>query len=226
MTSYARKPYDQSPLLQFLDGMFHLDWRLDAESWIEVVAEFGRIAPSDEIRSLIADLDAASAERDDPEVARIVEAHVPDLGQQAGRLRDPWLWLQHVRAHLQAPPLPDAGVDERYTRFRPAWYRLEAEAEAGVRGDIDAALLRLLRASDGTVLRRFYPFASMNRLGFACSPYPFERVQPTCVEFWPGQQYRVLDGPPQPVPSNRPVALATDDAAQAIETVTRHLVGC
>lgn len=226
VTSYARKPYDLSPLLQFLDGWFHEDWALDAESWVEVVAEYGRTAAPEDIRSVIADLDAANAERGDPEVARIVQAHVPDLGQQAGRLQDPWVWLQHVRAHLQALALPDAGVDERYTRFRPAWHRLEAQAEASVRGDVDAALLPLLRASDGTVLRRFYPFTSMNRLGFACSPYPFERVQPTCVQFWPGRPYQVLDGPPFPVPFSPPVGMATDDAAQAIEQVIRRLVGC
>ena len=50
----------------------------------------------------------------------------------------------------------DAGVDERYDRFRPAWDTLLEQAGHGalVGSGFDAPLAKLLDASKGTVLRR------------------------------------------------------------------------
>lgn len=123
----------------------------------------------------------------------------------------------------------DAGVDERYGRFQPAWDTLSEQAHHGalLGGGFDAPLAKLLDASKGTVLRRFYPFTSMARLCFACSPFPFERVQPTCVEFDSEGRYRVLAGGPYSAGVASPsVALDTHDPRAAIEDAISRLVGC
>jgi hypothetical protein len=123
----------------------------------------------------------------------------------------------------------DAGVDERYGHFQPAWDTLSEQARHGalLGGGFDAPLAKLLDASTGTVLRRFYPFTSMARLWFACSPFSFERVQPTCVEFYPEGHYRVIAGGPYPAGAASPsVALETDDPRAAIEDAIHRLVGC
>ena len=121
----------------------------------------------------------------------------------------------------------DAGSDERYDRFRSAWRKLSDQARGAdlFGGAYDPPLAQLIDASEGTVLRRFYPFTSMARLCFACSAYPFERVQPTCVEFGL-YGFRVLDGGPYPATSDPPVAVETDDPRAAIDEAIRRLVGC
>jgi Family of unknown function (DUF6193) len=125
-------------------------------------------------------------------------------------------------------PPHDAGVDERYERFRSAWDELSEQAHHGalLGGGFDGPLANLVDASQGTVLRRFYPFTSMARLCFACSRYPFERVQPTCVQFNRDGIFQVLDGGPYPPTSNPAIALETDDPRAAIDEAIHRLVGC
>lgn len=101
MGGYSHKPYDQSPLLQFVDGYFHQDWRVDAESWTEVVGEYLRATDPEDIRSLLTDIDTLVAERDDPEVSRLLQAHLIDLDPAALGL-DAWGWLQQLRNRLAA----------------------------------------------------------------------------------------------------------------------------
>lgn len=122
---------------------------------------------------------------------------------------------------------PDAGTDEKYERFRITWLRIEAHAtEAKLLGDkFDPPLAGLIRASEGTVLRRFHPFVSHNRLAFACSPYPHTRIQPTFVEFWPGRPYRVFNAGPYDTGGSS-ATLETEDPMPAIEEAIRHLTGC
>jgi hypothetical protein len=61
---------------------------------------------------------------------------------------------------------------------------------------------------------------------FACSPFPFERVQPTCVEFDRDGHFHLLDGGPYPATSNPAIALETDDPRAAIDEAIRRFVGC
>jgi len=124
--------------------------------------------------------------------------------------------------------MADAGADERYHRFRGAWAAMSERAShgQGLGGDADRLLLALLVASEGTVLRRFYPFTALSRLCFACSPYPFERVQPTCVDFPADGRYRVFDGGPYPPTQDPSVGVETEEPTVAVEEVIRRLVGC
>ena len=101
---------------------------------------------------------------------------------------------------------------------------IERADDANRFGDgFDEPLGPLLRAAHSTALRRFYPFTSINRLGFAESPFPLEGLQSAFVAFvpegqYPGGRYFVHNGLLFESSPRRHV-LATSDPAEAVEAV-------
>ena len=100
MAGYAQKPYEQSPLIVFLDGHFHEDWRIDADNWQSVVDEFLESADDRAIAEVIADIDEAFAERRDPAVTRLLAVHLVNLDFEHAGFGTAWGWLTIVRQML------------------------------------------------------------------------------------------------------------------------------
>jgi contact-dependent growth inhibition (CDI) system CdiI-like immunity protein len=104
MGSYPEKPYEQSPLMLFLDAYFHEDWAIDADNWQSVVQDFLRSADDSAVIELIADIDEVLAERIDPAVARLLAVHLVNVDLRRAEFATAWDWLQLVQhlliAHL------------------------------------------------------------------------------------------------------------------------------
>jgi len=100
VVSYVLKPYTQSILLLFLDTYFHEDWSIDAITWDRVIADYMVTADDGGIQALVADIDAVVEERNDPEVARLLGAHLVNVDVGAAGFPDEWGWLEVLRRRL------------------------------------------------------------------------------------------------------------------------------
>ena len=98
MGSYVSRPYYESPLLQFLDGYFHPDWRLDDPDQDSVIQGF--LAAGDPA-ALVADIDLVLTEYpEDTRLRDVVASHLVDVGLSD---MDPPDWLRWLRGRLISP---------------------------------------------------------------------------------------------------------------------------
>ena len=69
---YASMPLDQSPLLEFLLGYFHEDWKLDDPTESAVVARYRAKALPPDVARLVSDIDSVLSGWDDPDLQALI----------------------------------------------------------------------------------------------------------------------------------------------------------
>lgn len=97
---YASMPLDQSPLLEFLLGYFHEDWKLDDPTESAVVARYRAKALPPDVARLVSDIDSVLSGWDDPDLQALISRHLISVQPEQPANE----WLRWLRSALLAEP--------------------------------------------------------------------------------------------------------------------------
>lgn len=105
-----------------------------------------------------------------------------------------------ARRGVWLPPnnLGLAQATRDYTSIEDRWNLLVQDARQvePSAGWFDRGMAPLVLSAHGTGLRQFFPFTSHARLCFAQTGYPFQRLQPAYIQWFPDGNYCVHDVSP------------------------------
>lgn len=149
---YLRKPYDESPLLVFLDGTFHPDWRLDDPSVESALGNFVRSVGPSGAGALVADIESVVDQLRDPKLKELVARHLEDLSDSDRLGMDVGPWLLWLRRRLLDPAEEEQRFQLTKARIMASSVQSRGDDFLGMQIDFDA-YLEMTDVLDDVVVR-------------------------------------------------------------------------
>ncbi len=117
---YLGRPYAECPLLQFLDGRFHPDWRLDDADAHGVVARYRSEADPAKVADLASDIRHLLGQIGDQRVRELVVSHIVHVPALDRSGLEPEAWLLWLHRDLGGLFPTSAAFDEHKRRILAA----------------------------------------------------------------------------------------------------------
>jgi len=137
---YLRKPYDQSPLLVFLDGTFHPDWRMDDPTLEAALGRYLRDASRSDQASVVADLESVVDQMRDPKLKELISRHLETLSNQDRLSMDVGPWLLWLRRRLLDRSTEEQEFQQTKSRVMASSVPSSGDNLLGMEIDFDAYL--------------------------------------------------------------------------------------
>ena len=137
---YLRKSYDQSPLLVFLDGIFHPDWRLDDPAVEAALDRYLRDAGPSDQSTVVADLESVIDQMRDPKLKDLIAGHLEALSDEDRFGMDVGPWLLWLRRRLLDPRTAEEEFRQTKSRVMASSVPSSGDNLLGMQIDCDAYL--------------------------------------------------------------------------------------